>query len=320
MTMADQAVVQRAPQPTPGQIFAPPTQEGILASDLLPAEARQDPNFRDGPGAMYAAHQPTLAKKYGVIRNGKPIPAQMLTTGTPGEGGLRASTVEGLAEVMKFNQDRKKAEGPDAIAEEASAKSAAGAAAAAGNGPGDRNIKPVDVEEVKKRINAMDDFDFAAFRQVMMKDLLNNDEQRKIIEERLPALELTDLIMNGFVTQVVPIIPDKFEPEFQSMSAEEDLALKRLVMEETKSLGATEAYMLDKFSIMSVACGTRAINKKQLPDHRDKEGKFDEDRFRLKFNLVVRYPFHMIASLGVNYFWFDVRVRKLFVAEKIKNG
>jgi hypothetical protein len=91
-------------------------------------------------------------------------------------------------------------------------------------------------------------------------------------------------------------------------------------MEETRSLAVTEQYMIDKHSVMAITCGVKAINKKVLPDHRNKDGSFNDELFRSKFSLVVRYPFHMIASLGLNWFWFDIRVRKLFVAEKIKNG
>jgi hypothetical protein len=176
------------------------------------------------------------------------------------------------------------------------------------------------MDEARKRLESMDDFDFAAFRQAMMKDLLNNDQQRDLIESRLDPLDLTDLIIKGRIKQIVPVVPVKFEPEFQSMTAEEDLALKRLVMEETKSLGAAAPYMVDKFSVMSAAAGVVAINKKPLPSQLDANGNWDDEAFRKKFNLFVKFPFHMIASIGVNYFWFDVRVRKLFVAEKIKNG
>lgn len=322
LSMADQALQQRMVNQGPS-ILAPPTAEGVLHNDLLPNEARQDKEFRDGPGAMYAAHQPHLAKKYGVIRNGRQLPPQVLFGGQAMSGPqLRPATVEGLEAVAKFNQQRKAAESGDQKFEDEAAAGHAGTAAAYGTQDRDpkTSAATVDVEEVKSRINAMDDFDFAAFRQAMMKDLLNNDDQRKLIEDRLDSLDIGDLIMKGYVTQTVPIIPGKFEPEFQSMTGEEDLALKRLVMEETRSLGATEQYMLDKFSIMSVAVGIRAINKKLLPDHRDNNGDFNEDLFRKKFSLVVKYPFHMIASLGVNFFWFDIRVRKLFVAEKVKNG
>jgi len=320
MNMSDQANQQRI-QHQPGAIFQPPTADGIMHSDLLPEAARQDPNFREGQGAMFAANQPAMAKKYGVIRNGRPIAAQQLFAPPSAAGGaLKQQTVEGLEALQKFNAQRQKVESGDQKIEDESAAGVGGAVAALANGPGDRDVKPLDPEEVKKRINDMDDFDFAAFKQAMLKDLLNNDEQRKLIEDRLPPLDLTDLIMTGTISQVVPIIPGKFEPEFQNMNAEEDLALKRLVMEETRSLAVTEQYMIDKHSVMAITCGVKAINKKELPSHRDKEGNFNDDLFRKKFALVVKYPFHMIASLGLNWFWFDVRVRKLFVAEKIKNG
>lgn len=318
LSMADQAMQQRHAAHNVGSIIAPPTVEGILQNDLLPSEARQDPNFRDGPGAMYAANQKELAKKYGVIRNGRQIPAQQLfSPQAQGGGALKSATVEGLEAVAKFNAQRKHVESGDQKIEADSSAGLGGAAAAAGDGPA---APPMDAAEVQRRIESMDDHDFASFRQALLKDLLNNDDQRKLIEERLEPLDLTTLIMAGSVTQTVPIIPGRFEPEFQNLCAEEDLALKRLVMEETKSLGATEQYMLDKFSVMVVACGLRSINKKQLPDHRDTNGSFNDELFRKKFALVIKYPFHMIASLGLNWFWFDVRVRKLFVAEKIKNG
>ena len=71
---------------------------------------------------------------------------------------------------------------------------------------------------------------------------------------------------------------------------------------------------------MSTAVGVYAINKKPLPSHLDEKGNWSDENFRKKFNLFARYPFHMIASIGVNYFWFDIRVRKLFVAEKARTS
>jgi hypothetical protein len=155
---------------------------------------------------------------------------------------------------------------------------------------------------------------------MMMKDIINNEEQRDLIEKRCTPLDITDLIMRGFVTQRVPVIPNKFEPEFQSMTGGEDLAIKRLIMQESKGLEVSDRYLLDKFSLMAVTIGLRAINGNVIPTHQDNNGKFDEEAFWRKFDFVSKYPFHMLASLGVNYFWFDIRVRKLFVAEKLGNG
>ena len=66
--------------------------------------------------------------------------------------------------------------------------------------------------------------------------------------------------------------------------------------------------------------GITRINTTTLPTHLDQGGNFNDELFWKKFNRVLKFPFHMLASIGVHYYWFDVRVRKLFVAERLKNG
>lgn len=323
LTMADHAIASRTAPAGGPSIISPSAQNtglSLFPSDVLPSEAREDKDFRDGAGSMLAVNQPHLAARYGIIRNGKKIAPQQLQGGS--RGGLKQETVEGLKAVEEFNRTRQRAESGESRLEAEAAAGTAGAAARIANGlGGEESVAPTPTaDDVRKKLESLDDFDYNAFRQAMLRDILNNEDQRKIIEARVQPMDLTDLIMRGFVTQVVPIVPGKFEPEFQSLSTEDDLALKRLVMEETKSLDAPAQYMLDKFSVMSACLGVFSINKKPLPSHRDDRGNFDEERFRSKFNLFVKYPFHMVASLGIHWFWFDIRVRKLFVAETIKNG
>ena len=153
-----------------------------------------------------------------------------------------------------------------------------------------------------------------------MKDMLNNEDQKKLIEERLQPLAIDDLIVRGYVLQRVPIIPGKFEPTFRSMGANDDLAIKRLIMVESKALEVSERYLLDKFALMSVVLGVYSINSNVLPSYQDEQGRFDDTRFWQKFNLLANNSFHLLASLGVNYHWFDIRVRSLFVAKNLGNG
>jgi hypothetical protein len=335
-TMADQANVQRAgAQPPRTGLFqdpAPPITAaapsaarsgpppiGILPGDILPNEARSDPDFKEGQGSMYASSQPALALKYGVVRNGQRVAPQALGTARK---GLGAKALADLQTINDLQKKRQGAESETAAIEQEAAAGVAGAAGRLGNSPtdGPQADPSVTSSTIKEAVKKLDDFDFNTFREMMMKDIINNEEQRDIIEARLKPLDVTDLVMRGFVTQRVPIVPGKFEPEFESMQGTEDLAIKRLIMEESKGIEITERYLLDKFSMMSVTIGLRAINGNVLPTHRDAEGNFDEAAFWKKFNHVTRFPFHMLASLGVNYFWFDIRVRKLFVAEKLGNG
>ena len=265
---------------------------------------------------MYAVNQPHLAHKYGVLRNGQFIAPQQLQTGRP---GLRQQTVEGLKAVQEFNANRQAAERGDAAAERAASEGPAGQAAQLAGG-GAEAVTPEQRAQAEEALKNMDDFDFNSFRELMMKDLLNNDDQRKIVEERLKPLDLSELIMNGRISEVIPVRPVHYEPELQSLTGEEELALKRLLMEERKNLEAPDRYLLDKYQLMTIACALKAVNKTTFPPHLDDKGKFNDERFWAKFNRVLQMPFHMLASIGVHYYWFDIRVRKLFVAERLKNS
>lgn len=308
--------------PRPPPPIAPPGGPlNILPTDTLPPEATQDPHFQNGFGALYASSQPDLARKYGVIRNNQHIPPQALGRPSqpnppgarpPSPKSLSPETIEGLKtfdQLQRQSQQSAEQQQEKKIEDESRA-GVAGAAAGLGTG----------LSEKKPTPEMMSEMDLDTLHQRMVQDMLQNDEQRAIVEERLAPLDLGELVMNGVITQVVPIIPGKFEPEFQSLAADDDLGVKRLIVGEANSLKVDDRYLLDKFAIMGVACALKSINKKPLPDHRDEKGQFDDEKFWAKFNRVVRFPLPMLASLGVHYFYFDVRVRKLFVAEKVKNG
>jgi hypothetical protein len=321
MTMSDQARAQmQMMQPSGQSIIAPQMQQnGFFPTDMLPDAARQDPHYREGHGSMYAVNQPSLAHKYGVIRNGQMVPPQMLQTGRP---ALRRETVEGLKAVEDFNRQRQAAESPirgsEAGAEKAATEGTSGEVAKLADPSADPTARPVEKDEVDKAINNMDDFDFDSFRDLVMKDILNNAEQKEIVESRLEPLDLSEIIDNGTVKQKIPIVPGKYEITLQSVTGDEELAMKRLIVVEKGKVEAPDRYLLDKFRMMMAALGLYAVNKRVLPDHRNKNGDFDEDAFWKKFNIVMKLPFHMLASIATHYYYFDIRVRSLFKA--IKNG
>ncbi|WP_394831788.1 hypothetical protein LVJ94_35260 [Pendulispora rubella] len=312
LTMADQAAV---PPWDVGPVAAgPPTsprQEleeripALLPHDLLPEVATRDPAYRDGPGARYASSQPILARKYGVLRNGQRIAPQELATGRP---GLKPETLRDLKTIEELEKAR------DAKRDEASPPPA--------NADAGPETESAEREAMKRVLEKLDHFDFHRFRQAMAQDPLNNEEQRALIESRLDPMEMDigDLVMNGYVTQVIKVVPGKFEAELESMEGRTDLALKRMVLDESRALDVTSGYFLDKFQLMTLAVGLRAINKLPLPDHRDHSHKFDNTLFWGKLDRLLDQNIHVLASLTINYGWFDQRVRKLCVAVKLGNG
>jgi hypothetical protein len=312
-----------------------PAALGILPGDLLPDEAQKDPNFIQGHGSMVAAAQPGLAMKYGVVRGGRHVPWQHIQNPRGEQKQLRPETIDGLKKLQELKQQGSEVQAAGLHQTEQQAEERADqempevarAAGTAGNLPGDDETKPLSEEEkgqISRAIGNLDELDLDKFRQQMMKDILNNDEQRQIVEARLEPLSLDDLILHNYVTQVVPVIVvdgvKKFYPTFRSISAEEDLAAKRLIMQESSSIEVSERYLIDKYAIMGIALGTEAINGKPLGGHTDAQGNFDDEKFVAKLNRILKLPTDMIASLGVHHFWFSRRVRKLFVAEKVGNG
>jgi len=322
MTMADQARHQQQPQQPVPSIFQPSVhktqQSFVRPTDMLPEAARHDPGFQDMLGSMFAVNQLPLAMKYGVIRDGKHISPQALMGDEP-KSGLSKETVAGLAALSRFNQQRERIESGDAAIEAAALAGPAGAAAQLADPSPTPDAKPItqeDRDQVEKAMKNMDDFDFENLRNFLVKDILNNTQQREIVEARLEPLDLSEIIERGYVTQRVPIVPGKWEPTFQSLTAQDELSLRRLLTQEMKSVEQPNDYFQTKYALMAAVAGLRAVNNHTLPDHRDVNGDFDDERYWAKFNQVQKFAYHMLTSVSVHALYFDIRVRSLFKATK----
>lgn len=306
---------------------SPPTpqQMGIMPGDMLPEEAMKDPKFLQGPGSLIAANQPHMAMKYGVVRNGIRVPAQALQANIGQAPGQRRPGARPIQDTLRDLSTIASAQPPtelprdEAEADRQSASSPSAASQNAGK-PLSASEKKEQDKEIEEAIEKLDDFDYDSLRRQMNRDEINNPRQREIIEERLRPMDVTELITKDRVRQEIPIIPGKFWVLFQSTTGEDDLELKRLLMQESKSVEVSERYLLDKYAIMTLTAGCIAINSNPCPDHLDDKGNFDEKKFWLKFAWMLKRGIHVLASIGANHTWFEMRVRRLLVAEKVKNG
>jgi hypothetical protein len=177
----------------------------------------------------------------------------------------------------------------------------------------------LDEAEVKKAAEEEDffdsAFDFAGRGEA--ERILNNKKRRKEIEARCDPMKFEDLLYKDEVQQVVPIMPEKFEPTFRSFSPEESLFIKQIMSREPNQ---NDQYLLEKFSLAQLTCALVSINGKPLPDHRDKDGSPDEKLFRDKLKTITKKSAYIVADLMINYAWFDLRVRRLLNPDDLKNG
>lgn len=159
-------------------------------------------------------------------------------------------------------------------------------------------------------------FDFADQRNATDR-IFDNKKRREEIEARCQPMKFEDLLYKGEVEQKVPIIPGKFEPTYRSVTPEESLFIKRYISKENES---SDQYLFEKYNLCLLTCSLVAINDKPLPDHRGTNGDVDEKLFEAKFKMMSKKSGYIVSDLGVNYVWFDVRVRKLITADGLKNG
>lgn len=247
----------------------------------LPPEAAQDPNFRPGVGSMYAQNQPGIGK--GQVQ--------------PGAPKLSDETVEGLKALKEFNT-KAQAEQEKQAEKEVQAE-----------------VEQSAEDRIADDLGLDDDF---------MKEMrdrrqdLDTQELRDAIELRCKDMSIDQLIEEGELRQIVPIVRNKFEVVMRTISGEEDLAIKRELYKERQ---APDIYLFDKLNMMQLAAGIYEINGRPLPDHLNDRRRFDKDLFLLKFNKINSMPLPMLASLSINYTWFDKRARKLFIdLDELKNG
>lgn len=282
MAMQMQRRHAHPPQPKAGGPFA-----------ALPPEVQKDPRFIQGMGSMIAGNQPHLAPK----------PQQNDPNQADGyRPHLSDETKRSMEALAQFQQQAETGQQRQVHQTQAARVPQPQVP------PGEDKQTDQLFEEDEKSLQE-------ELRELVGNDemwtILNNPERKAAIESRLVPMDLTDVIMYGEVRQDVPIQPGKLEVTFRSVSGDEDLRVKQMMGTEQ----GTDRYMLDKFTLMQLALGLVAINGRELPTHLDGNKKFDEAKFLEKFEKVVRFPIQFLGDLGINYMWFDRRVRELFVGQ-----
>lgn len=155
-------------------------------------------------------------------------------------------------------------------------------------------------------------------------DILRSEAERAAVAKRVKPIDLLDGISTGVFKQVVPIIPGTLTVEYQTISGEDNQALRLLLfkwIDENKHL---DSISMDVLSLMQLTASIVHINGKPLIGyHKMGSGNFpmfDEDAFKIRYQQVRRYPAIMLHSMGVHGMWFDQRVRECFTMDNIKKS
>lgn len=145
----------------------------------------------------------------------------------------------------------------------------------------------------------------------------DNPGVRKTIEDRCTPMDFSDLVLTGRVTQVVPIIPDKFEVGFQSLLASENYWIERNAEKEATTDWGIRSWM----GYARLAMSLTTVNGKDMPEVMV-DGAIDKTAWKERFDALMNMGEKPVEYLLVNLNWFNARVEQLYKNDfdLLKNG
>ena len=171
-----------------------------------------------------------------------------------------------------------------------------------------KQFKDEQKEPIKDLLEEDDDrFQYDAFGNKVRK-IHNNTKRRKSIEARSSKLTIEDLLINNYVKQSIPLIPDKLVVEFRSLSGDDISFISSKIWEKQMSPMHRSVRQL----LYNLTAALERINNERLPDCR-KNGELDEALFNEKYKRIKKISFELLSDYSVNYIWFTERVQELSV-------
>lgn len=141
--------------------------------------------------------------------------------------------------------------------------------------------------------------------------------RRTAIEEHLEPISLEDLLVNGFVTQDVPVT-EGLVVTFRSIPGDEDAYLKQQISLADEQ--ASETFLQTRFAHLILTAGLVSINGREFPIYLVENGSIDRKIFAEKHRRVTKIDSVVLAELHLQYSWFQSRIAERLTLGALKNG
>jgi hypothetical protein len=170
----------------------------------------------------------------------------------------------------------------------------------------------------------LDDLDLGAAMLRIQRDVINNEEQRKLIESRVQPIDIKQGIATGTFTQFVPIVPDVLEVWYRSVTPYEHMKIRRMLIVMAEGDPLFESISIETFNALNIAASIKQVNGDKWPEHLDYAStgtpNFDDEVLRFKLDRLLMLPAPIFHSLGVHCSWFDIRCREGLRVPALKGG
>lgn len=172
---------------------------------------------------------------------------------------------------------------------------------------------------------AIQDLELAAVLRALREDPINNERERLAVAARVKPIDLSEGLLTGEFTQVVPVIPDRLTVTFRTLSGVEHQELRLKLHRAIDANPELERVNGELLGIYQTVASLKKFGDTTYASHLQREVngtvKFLESEFDKKVGLFMAMPLQLIGLLGTHGSWFDGRVRELFTStEALKNG
>lgn len=149
-------------------------------------------------------------------------------------------------------------------------------------------------------------------------ELTEEERLRKAIESRVDEIDIGEYLMAGEVRQTVPIIPDKLEIVFKTVSDLEESFVDNKISGEPTTI--TNRQFLRKMNELALVIHIYSVNGTKWPTLINGDGNINEDSVEARLRHIRKLSSPVFNLLTQNLSWFIERVNKGLTASALGNG
>ena len=144
------------------------------------------------------------------------------------------------------------------------------------------------------------------------------DKLRNIIESRIEAIDIGAYLMSGEVRQAVPIIPDKLEVTYKTVSDLEESFVDNQISSESKDISNRQ--FLRKMNELALVIHIYSVNGNKWPTLVNGDGTINEQSVDSRLRHIKKLSSPIFSLLTQNLAWFTDRVTEALTSSALGNG
>lgn len=149
-------------------------------------------------------------------------------------------------------------------------------------------------------------------------ELTKEEKLKLVIEGRLEELDIGEYLMSGEIRQKVPIIPEKLEVVFKTVTDLEESFVDNKISAEPSTISNRQ--FLRKMNELALVIHIHSVNGTKWPSLINGDGTINEESVAARLRHIQKLSSPVFSLLTQNLAWFTERVSDALTASALGNG